>query len=1241
VVDTSASTDRAAAAELALRILPPGDAASEADILAALHHHALPKILEIGTTGDGCRYILREWVDGTTPAHLPRDPRQLREWLRELLEGLSYLHQRGVLHLDLKPGNLVKRSGALTSTGASIAILDFGMAVRSGCHSKGGTPFFAAPEILMGAVPDARADLFAIGAMTAQALWEQGSWSLPRFARMFPASSFEEACGLSLDDLPPPFDAFVRRCVSRQPNRRFPDAQAALEFLCGQSGRPSRELLTPDPVAMFGSQLLAALPGSTSLTLVGGSSRDRRALAMHAACELGETYTIDEQPTETVLDCTAERAKADGVSIRWSIPEPDLKGLRTHLELTFGLAREAAHRSAEWLTARQRTEACRTEDVLNQLVAEGEIVARGSRWSWPRAQSGQLTKRSRTQPIPSAPDEIRALAAAGNGDQATAAWEAMVSSHDPREPDARTALARGLLDGGEPARALPLCTDAPVLRAQALLETGSPAAAAKALEAMDPTQDKRHAARIEAQIHAASGQYDAALRVLTASGCNSWQTRVTRAAILEQAGRTDECRQALHECQNLSEQEHPFAFATTHTVAGHLARRSGSYVAARQSFEAALRAFNQLGHLRHSATALLNLGVLAKDRGDGPRAVEFLRDARVLFERAGDVARASMASASLGITALEGGDARTAADLLAPAATTLRSLGDHSSADLALACAARAHAELGERERAQACLEGISDPTSERATREADLARNALQEPPVAGTASMPDTSPGPSPDNDMRPSRELFRAFVSVNQQIARATDLEQAMHHLLATAVMLTGARRGHLLVAREDGLQRELEFGETPGDHARSFSRSLAHKSIEQRRTMSATDALSDRDLGEAASVRGLAQRSALCVPFSTAHGIHGAVYVEHPGRIDAFGPSEAEQLEILSDQAAIAVDRMLREQQLTNELNRSRRELAIALGRRKTKPKLLGKSKAMQELRDEIRKVAGSEIAVLICGETGTGKELVARSLHAQSPRARGPFIAENCSAMPEALMERELFGHVRGAFTGADEDRPGLLEQANGGTLFLDEVGDMGAAMQAKLLRALQEQSIRRVGDSTTRDLDLRIVAATHKDLREMILAGTFRQDLFYRLAGVEVAVPPLRQRDGDALELAAAFVSSHAKELGRSIKLSAIAEQAIRDYDWPGNVRELEHIVARATLLTERDEITDLDLPDGPSRDSHQASSSPPPPLKEVERQALIQAMQYCRGDKAKAARVLGVSRTTLYNKLKRHDLYS
>ncbi|MEM7203303.1 MAG: sigma-54 dependent transcriptional regulator [Planctomycetota bacterium] len=299
-------------------------------------------------------------------------------------------------------------------------------------------------------------------------------------------------------------------------------------------------------------------------------------------------------------------------------------------------------------------------------------------------------------------------------------------------------------------------------------------------------------------------------------------------------------------------------------------------------------------------------------------------------------------------------------------------------------------------------------------------------------------------------------------------------------------------------------------------------------------------------------------------------------------------------------------------------------------------MLGKSAAMTELRKQIAKLADSDLPVLVQGETGSGKELVARALHEQSARAGAAFVAENCSAIPGELMESELFGHCKGAFTGADEDRAGLLELASDGTLFLDEVGDMPLELQAKLLRALQEGRVRRIGASASVPVNFRLITATHKDLQQMVADRRFRADLFYRVAAAEVAVPPLRERGRDVLLLAEHFLAQLNERHRRQVAMSDAAWAQLQSYPWPGNVRELEHVVSRAFLLVDGDTLDALQLPEPVLPSDAAGSPTRVLTLAEAEEQAIQAALAATNGDKTKAARLLRISRTAIYAKLGR-----
>ncbi|HEB67304.1 MAG TPA: PEP-CTERM-box response regulator transcription factor [Gammaproteobacteria bacterium] len=306
-------------------------------------------------------------------------------------------------------------------------------------------------------------------------------------------------------------------------------------------------------------------------------------------------------------------------------------------------------------------------------------------------------------------------------------------------------------------------------------------------------------------------------------------------------------------------------------------------------------------------------------------------------------------------------------------------------------------------------------------------------------------------------------------------------------------------------------------------------------------------------------------------------------------------------------------------------------------------IIGASPQMQKACRMVEKVAPTDVTTLLLGESGTGKELFARALHNLSPRKKGPFIAINCAAIPETLLESELFGYEKGAFTGATRQTRGKIEYADGGTFFLDEVGDLPQSLQAKILRFLQERLIERIGGRSEIPVDVRVICATHQDLRAFIDEGRFREDLYYRISEVSIKIPPLREREGDELMLARIFLDRFAREHGRSIKgFSPDAMQGIEAYRWPGNVRELENRVKRAVIMADGDYVTaeDLELDTGSD-----ANEDTPPLLdlrlvrEEAERKALQRALTLTSDNVTQAADLLHISRPTLYDLLGKYGL--
>lgn len=310
-------------------------------------------------------------------------------------------------------------------------------------------------------------------------------------------------------------------------------------------------------------------------------------------------------------------------------------------------------------------------------------------------------------------------------------------------------------------------------------------------------------------------------------------------------------------------------------------------------------------------------------------------------------------------------------------------------------------------------------------------------------------------------------------------------------------------------------------------------------------------------------------------------------------------------------------------------------------------ILGSSPAMRKVMEMLAMVAPSDATILVCGESGTGKELIARAVHANSRRAAGPFVAVNCAALSENLLESELFGHEKGAFTGADKRREGRFAQADGGTLFLDEVGEISAAMQVKLLRVIQEREFQRVGGERNIRVDLRLVAATNKNLEEEVEAGRFRQDLFFRLNVVTLDLPPLRGRIEDIPLLTAFFLERYSKKNNKQIKgLTPSAMDFLLKHAWPGNVRELENVIERAVVLLVGEYISERELPAALLNNAQAAGEQAAATaslaglsLDDVEKRAILETLEACGNNKSETARRLGVTRKTLHAKLVRYEL--
>jgi transcriptional regulator with GAF, ATPase, and Fis domain len=382
-----------------------------------------------------------------------------------------------------------------------------------------------------------------------------------------------------------------------------------------------------------------------------------------------------------------------------------------------------------------------------------------------------------------------------------------------------------------------------------------------------------------------------------------------------------------------------------------------------------------------------------------------------------------------------------------------------------------------------------------------------------------------------------------------------------------------------------------------------------------------------------------RSLLCVPLRLRGEVVGTVYLDSRQPEVAFGEEDLHFLEVFANMAALALHNARSFHGLRKENLRLREEIQG----RFSYGNIVGKSTRMQQVFQIMEKVTDSALPVLVLGESGTGKELVASAIHFNGPRKDARFCSQNCAALPETLLETELFGHLKGAFTGAESSRQGLFELADGGTLFLDEIGDMSLAMQGKVLRAIQDGEIRPVGGSKAIKVNVRFLSATNRNLEQLLKDGRFREDLYYRLNVVRLTLPPLRDRKEDIPLLVDHFLRKAAEEVGRSAKrLGDDALSLLVRYHWPGNVRELENEVKKLAVFSDGEVITLEDI------NRHQelfikltdlSEDSPVESIEEVERKQIVRALLETGGHRGRAAKILGISRATIFRKIKQFGI--
>ena len=500
-------------------------------------------------------------------------------------------------------------------------------------------------------------------------------------------------------------------------------------------------------------------------------------------------------------------------------------------------------------------------------------------------------------------------------------------------------------------------------------------------------------------------------------------------------------------------------------------------------------------------------------------------------------------------------------------------------------------------------------------------------------------------------PKTTEFSLLFEVSQTLDSSLDLREVLGPVLKINARHKGILRGSLtLLNRDTGeISIEAAYGLSPSQQRKGRYRigegvigqvfqtgrpAVIPRVSEEPRFLNRTGAIAKAEGSDI---------SYLSVPIKLENRVVGALSIDVPYQEEISLQDEVRLLSIVGSLISQAVKLRQKAQEERRQLIEENLRLHEELKDRFRPSNLIGNSGAMQAVYDLIAQVSGSDATVLIRGESGTGKELVAHAIHYSSRRAAKPFIKVNCAALPETVIESELFGHEKGAFTGAVSARKGRFELADGGTLFLDEVGDLSTGLQIKLLRVLQEREFERVGGASTLKVDVRLIAATNVELEKLIASGRFRQDLYYRLNVFPIHIPPLRERKTDILQLADFFVEKYGRANQKQVRrISTPAIDMLMSYHWPGNVRELENCVERAVLLSEDDVIHGHHLP--PSLQTAEASGTVfrgrlASNLAGVERELILEALKSCRGNMAMAAKAIGVSERIMGLRVRKYGI--
>jgi Nif-specific regulatory protein len=484
---------------------------------------------------------------------------------------------------------------------------------------------------------------------------------------------------------------------------------------------------------------------------------------------------------------------------------------------------------------------------------------------------------------------------------------------------------------------------------------------------------------------------------------------------------------------------------------------------------------------------------------------------------------------------------------------------------------------------------------------------------------------------------KEALLSLYHVSRILNSITELDKLLEKIMDLAIETTGAERGFLLLKENNEFEIKVarKIDKKTIKNPSMISSTIINKVVSSGKPVLTSNAVQDPRFKKSDSLIMFKILSILAAPLYRKENLLGLLYLDSRTQKNVFNKNSLAYLTAFSNLSAIATENAKLREKLSDENVRLKMQVRLSGGYEE----VVGKSKEMKKVMRLVNKVIDNDVPVLLEGESGTGKELIARTIHNLGPRKENKFVAQYCGALPETLLESELFGYKRGAFTGATSDRNGLLEEADGGTFFLDEIGEVPIHTQTKLLRFLEEGKIRRLGDNTERKLNVRIISATNKNLSAEVSRGNFRDDLYYRLKVVSITIPPLRKRKEDIPLLVKYFLKQFAPS--RELKITGDAMKRLTDYPWPGNIRELQNALSYAVVMTNKEQVTMDNLP-------HEIISQTPFPhikygmsIKEMEKALIKLTLERFTGNRKEASKILGISVRTLHNKIKQYGLKS